>query len=73
MLSANMIACRGKPQREGEVIHVIVDNLADLSALLRSSGARNEAFPVQRARINETKYGGGADPRGRIPVEARDI
>ena len=32
VLSASMIACRGKLQREGEVIHVIAEHLTDLSA-----------------------------------------
>ena len=31
VLSASMIACRGKLQREGEVIHVIAEHLTDLS------------------------------------------
>ena len=38
LLSATMLACRGKLQKEGEVIHVIADEIIDLSALLRSVG-----------------------------------
>ena len=38
ILSATMVACRGKMQREGDVIHVIADELTDLSDLLRSVG-----------------------------------
>ncbi len=38
LLSASMLACRGKLQKEGEVIHVIADEITDLSALLRSVG-----------------------------------
>jgi DNA polymerase III alpha subunit len=34
ILSASMIGCRGKVQREGEVIHVIAEHLTDLSGLL---------------------------------------
>ena len=45
MLSAGMIACHGKVQREGEVIHVITDQLEDLSDLLRSVGERDAAIP----------------------------
>jgi error-prone DNA polymerase len=41
VLSASMIACRGKLQKEGEVIHVIADELTDLSALLRSVELRD--------------------------------
>ncbi len=43
VLSASMIACHGKLQREGEVIHVIATHLTDLSALLRSVSDRGDA------------------------------
>ena len=45
VLSAGMIACHGKVQREGDVIHVVTDRLEDLSDLLRSVGDRDEPFP----------------------------
>ncbi len=38
-LSAAMIACHGRVQREGEVVHVVADRLEDLSHLLRGVGA----------------------------------
>ncbi len=38
LLSATMLACRGKLQKEGEVIHVIAEEITDLSAQLRSVG-----------------------------------
>ena len=41
VLSAGMIACHGRVQREGAVIHVITDRLEDLSDLLRSVGERD--------------------------------
>jgi len=50
VLSAGMIACHGKVQREGEVIHVITDRLEDLSDLLRSVGERDGPFPAQHGR-----------------------
>jgi len=40
VLSASMLACHGKVQREGDVLHVIADRLEDLSGLLRSVGDR---------------------------------
>ena len=40
ILSATMIACRGKMQRESGVIHIIADELTDLSELLKSVGER---------------------------------
>jgi DNA polymerase III alpha subunit len=36
VLSAGMIACHGLMQRAGEVVHVVVSKLEDLSDLLRS-------------------------------------
>ena len=38
LLSATMLACRGKLQKEGEVIHVVAEEITDLSAPLRSVG-----------------------------------
>ena len=63
VLSASMIACRGKVQREGEVIHVIADHLTDLSALLRSVGQRGEDFPVPYSRGDHVRHGSSPDPR----------
>jgi error-prone DNA polymerase len=71
VLSATMIAVRGRLQREGEVTHIIAHQLTDLSALLRSVGAR-DAFPLPHGRGDEAKHGGGPDPRG-APPRARDI
>jgi len=50
VLSAGMVACHGRVQREGEVTHVITDRLEDLSELLRSVGERDEAFPIRHGR-----------------------
>ena len=41
VLSATTLACHGRVQREGEVVHVIADRLEDLSGLLRSVGERD--------------------------------
>ena len=40
VLSAGMIACHGRVQRDGEVIHDVTDTLEDLSDMLRSVGER---------------------------------
>jgi error-prone DNA polymerase len=40
VLSASMIACHGRVQREGEVIHVVTERLEDLSPMLRDVGRR---------------------------------
>ena len=39
VLSAGMIGCRGKVQREGDVIHLIAEHLIDLTDLLNRSAA----------------------------------
>ena len=46
LLSATMLACRGKLQKEGEVIHVVAEEIFDLSALLRSVGDETRAMRV---------------------------
>ena len=63
VMSAGMIACHGKVQREGEVIHVLTDRLEDLSGLLRSVGDRDEAFPIQHGRGDGATHPAGRDPR----------
>jgi error-prone DNA polymerase len=77
ILSAGMMGVRGKVQREGDVIHVVADQLTDLSDMLRSVGDRRdgEAFPLRTGRGDEAKHGGSPDSRddkalGRKP---RDI
>lgn len=71
VLSAGMISCRGRLQREGAVIHIVTEQLNDMSDLLRSVGRNDSAFPFKTGRGDEAKHGGGPDPRGLRP--ARDI
>lgn len=73
VLSASMIACRGKLQLEGEVIHVIAEHLTDLSDLLRGVGERDEAFPLVHGRGDEAKHGGAGDQREKKLPASRDI
>jgi error-prone DNA polymerase len=75
VLTASMLACRGKVQREGEVIHVVADHLTDLSALLRSVGQRGDDFPVQFTSADHFKHPAGPDPRETkvIKVATRDF
>jgi error-prone DNA polymerase len=63
VLTAGMIACHGKLQREGEVIHIVADRLTDLSGLLRSVGERDEAFPAPTGRGDQVRHPSGPDPR----------
>ena len=65
VLSASMIACRGKLQREGEVLHVIAEHLTDLSGLLRGVGERDEKpFPLSYGRGDGVTHAGSPDARG---------
>jgi error-prone DNA polymerase len=76
ILSARMLAVRGRVQREGEVIHVIADRLEDLSPLLAGLGRMEEDFPLRTGRGDEAKHGGAPDPRehgGSIRVPTRDF
>jgi error-prone DNA polymerase len=62
-----MLACHGRVQREGEVIHVIADRLENLSDLLQSVGERQESLAVRPGRGDEARHGVGPDPRTRGP------
>ncbi|WP_043343040.1 error-prone DNA polymerase [Belnapia moabensis] len=80
VLSAGMLACRGRVQREGEVIHVIANQLEDLSDLLRGVEARGTAAssdpreasrlsgrPARDIYIPDLRFGSG------IKVPTRDF
>nr|MCX5477122.1 hypothetical protein [Endobacter medicaginis] len=63
MVSAGMVACHGRVQREGEVVHVVMDRIEDLTPLLRTvraEGAPEEDFV-------------GSSTRQEIGVGARDF
>ena len=68
ILSAGMIAVRGRVQREGEVVHLVVQRLTDLSAELASVGERDTAFPLPHGRGDEFHHASPTpDPRGLAP------
>jgi error-prone DNA polymerase len=74
VMSASMLACRGKVQKEGEVIHVIADHLTDFSPLLASVGQREGVFPLAHGRGDAVTHPNGDDPRERgIKVATRDF
>jgi error-prone DNA polymerase len=62
ILSAGMIACRGRVKKEGQVIHLVAEHMLDLSDLLRSVGDREEPFPLRHGRGDEVKHGSRPDP-----------
>lgn len=68
--NSSAIACRGKVQREGEVIHVVAANLIDLTHLLRQVGHRDENVGLPDTRADQARLTGAPDPR--IP-RTRDI
>ncbi len=76
ILSAGMIAVRGRVQREGEVVHLVAQRVADLSAELASVGGRDGSFPLPHGRGDQVRHGGsGPDPRELPPrgLRTRDI
>jgi error-prone DNA polymerase len=65
VLGASMIGVRGQVQREGEVIHVVVQRLDDLSTLLANVGRRDDVASIYRvSRADIIKNPLGPDPRG---------
>ncbi|RDJ20891.1 DNA polymerase-like protein [Bosea caraganae] len=76
ILSAGMVAVRGRIQREGEVVHLVAQRMTDLSAELASVGERDTAFPLPHGRGDEFHHGSPTpDPRGLLPkgLRTRDI
>jgi error-prone DNA polymerase len=64
LLSASMLAVRGRIQREGDVVHLVANTVADLSVELASVGNRDEPFPLPHGPGDEAHHGGpGMDPR----------
>jgi error-prone DNA polymerase len=73
VLTASMIACHGKVQKESGVIHVITDRFTDLSPLLREVGERDAPVQLPTGRGDQARHGGGPDPRERDWAQPRDI
>jgi error-prone DNA polymerase len=61
VMSALMIAMRGRLQKEGEIIHIICDRITDHDDMLRSIG--QTGFAVAPGRGDGAAHGGGPDPR----------
>ncbi len=76
ILSAGMIACQGRVQRESDVVHVVTERLTDLTDLLRSVGQRDATFAMRHGRGDEAAHPGAPDARekaGAVTPKARDI
>ena len=64
IMSSGILAVRGRIQREGEVVHLVVRRFVDLSAELASAGGRETSFPLPHGRGDQVRDGGsGPDPR----------
>jgi error-prone DNA polymerase len=70
VLGAKLVLVEGKLQREGLVIHVVVERLADRSEWLRDL-SRTEPFNNATARADETKRPGY--DRRPLPYGSRDF
>ena len=73
ILSAGMMGVFGRVQREGEVVHIVVHRVTDLSEQLATLGHRHAAFPPAGGRGDQAKTGGGPDSREVLAHKARDI
>lgn len=76
ILGASMMAVHGRVQREGEVVHLVANQLTDMSADLAGVNKRDQSFPLPHGRGDEFHHGSsGADPRSLPPkgLRTRDI
>ena len=76
ILSASMMGVNGRIQREGEVVHLVAQQLTDLSSELASIGDRDTTFPLPQGRGDEFHRGSpGLDVREQPPksIRTRDI
>jgi error-prone DNA polymerase len=75
VLGSSMMAINGRIQREGDVVHLIAQQLFDLSSDLSGLADRDEAFRLPTGRGDEFAHAspGSLDPRDRTPVKIRDI
>ena len=70
ILATSMMTVQGRIQREGEVVHLVVQRATDLSAELASVGEREAEFPLPHGRGDQIRQG-GSDPDARaVPHRA---
>ncbi|MDM9629063.1 error-prone DNA polymerase [Rhizobium sp. S152] len=75
VLGSSMMAINGRIQREGEVVHLVAQQLFDLSGDLSGLADRDTEFRLPTGRGDEFAHGGGPDPRDtpKPVVQARDM
>jgi error-prone DNA polymerase len=74
VLTSGVMGVQGRVQRQGEVIHLVADELFDLTHLLKRIGGRDVTgeFRFTTGRGDEAKHGGSPDQREALG-RARDI
>ncbi|MGV2123951.1 error-prone DNA polymerase [Agrobacterium vitis] len=75
VLGSSMMAINGRIQREGEVVHLIAQQLFDLTSDLSGLADRDMEFKLPTGRGDEFAHGspGGGDSREKSPPKPRDI
>jgi error-prone DNA polymerase len=76
VLGASMMAINGRIQREGEVVHLVAQQVLDLSANMSGLADRDTEFKLPAGRGDEFAHGspGGGDSRDRSPaLKPKDI
>jgi error-prone DNA polymerase len=68
VLGSSMMAVNGRIQREGEVVHLVAQQLFDLTADLSGLADRDGEFRLPTGRGDEFAHGGGPDSRDRPKV-----
>ncbi|OWV92666.1 DNA polymerase [Rhizobium sp. R72] len=75
VLGSSMMAINGRIQREGEVVHLVAQELFDLSGDLSGLADRDTELKLPTGRGDEFAHGGGPNPRDtpKPVVQARDM
>ena len=76
ILGASMLGCRGKVQNANNVIHLIVEQVVDLTGDLKRISGLDGEFPLPAGRGDEARHGGSGpdsrEPKQTVPTP-RDI
>ncbi len=75
VLGSSMMAINGRIQREGEVVHLVAQQLFDLTSNLSGLADRDETFRLPTGRGDEFAHGtpGSPDSRERAVMKVREI
>ena len=65
VLGSSMLGCRGKVQREGEVVHLLVEHLRDLTSDLKRISDLDTSFPLVAGRGDEVRHRHSGSPASR--------